>query len=128
MPTTPMDYIWPGIIAAQAIYAATKLRIPDLLAPGPKSAAELASDCAAHPPTLERLLRALASIEMFALEPDGRFCNTPLTEVLRADHPKSQRESVLFAPASRHFPGSSDSTSFNISPHIPTMQKSSIQS
>jgi hypothetical protein len=32
MPTTPMEYIWPGIIAAQAIYAATKLRIPDLLA------------------------------------------------------------------------------------------------
>ena len=99
MPTTPMEYIWPGIIAAQAIYAATKLRIPDLLAAGPKSVAVLASDCAAHPPTLERLLRALASIEMFALEPDGRFCNTPLTEVLRADHPKSQRESVLFLPA-----------------------------
>lgn len=94
-----MEYIWPGIIAAQAIYAATKLRIPDLLAPGPKSVAELASDCAAHPPTLQRLLRALASIEMFALEPDGRFCNTPLTEVLRADHPESQRESVLFLPA-----------------------------
>jgi SAM-dependent methyltransferase len=100
MPTTPMEYIWPGIIAAQAIYAATKLRIPDLLADGPKSVAELASDCVAHPPTLERLLRALASIEMFALEPDGRFCNTPLTEVLRADHPESQRASVLFLPAS----------------------------
>src|SRR5277367_1907442 len=59
MPATPMDYIWPGIIAAQAIYAATKLRIPDLLAFGPRSVAELASDCDAHPPTLERLLRAL---------------------------------------------------------------------
>ena len=33
---------WPGIIAAQAIYAATKLRIPDLLSSGPKSVAELA--------------------------------------------------------------------------------------
>jgi hypothetical protein len=99
MPTNPFEYIWPGIIAAQAIYAATKLRIPDLLASGPKTIAELASDCGAHPATLERLLRALASVEMFALEPGGRFSNTRLTEVLRADHPESQCKSVLFLPA-----------------------------
>jgi hypothetical protein len=72
MPTNPFEYIWPGIIAAQAIYAPTKLRIPDLLASGPKTVAELASDCGAHPATLERLLRVLASVEMFALEPVPR--------------------------------------------------------
>ena len=99
MPTNPIEYIWPGIIAAQAIYAAAKLRIPDLLASGPKTIAELASNCGAHPPTLERLLRALAGLEMFALTPDGRFRNTPLTEVLRADHPQSQRDGALFLPA-----------------------------
>jgi hypothetical protein len=32
MPTNPMEYIWPGIIVGQAIHAAAKLRIPDLLA------------------------------------------------------------------------------------------------
>lgn len=99
MPTNPMEYIWPGIIAAQAIHAAAKLRIPDLLASRPKSAAELAADCAADAPTLERLLRALATIEVFARTPDGRFTNTPLTEVLRADHPQSQRDGALFLPA-----------------------------
>jgi len=99
MPTNPFEFIWPGIIAAQAIYAATKLRIPDLLASGPQTVADLASNCGAHPATLERLLRALASIEMFALTPDGRFCNTPLSEVLRADHPQSRRDSALFLPA-----------------------------
>jgi hypothetical protein len=99
MATNPMEYIWPGIIAAQAIYAAAKLRIPDLLSFGPKTVGELASDCGAHPATLGRLLRALTSIEMFALEPDGRFRNTSLTEVLRTDHPESQREGVLFLPA-----------------------------
>ena len=65
MPTNPMEYIWPGIIAAQAMYVAAKLRIPDLLASGPKTAAELASECGAHAPALERLLRALATLEMF---------------------------------------------------------------
>jgi hypothetical protein len=99
MPTNPIEYIWPGIIAAQAIYVATKLRIPDLLASGPKTVTELATECGAHAVTLERLLRALASIEMFALTDDGRFCNTPLTEVLRTDHPQSRRDGVLFLPA-----------------------------
>ncbi len=41
--TNPMEYVWPGIIAAQAIYVAAKLRIADLLASGPKTIAELAS-------------------------------------------------------------------------------------
>jgi O-methyltransferase domain/Dimerisation domain len=100
MPTNPIEYIWPGILAAQAIHVATRLRIPDLLAFGPKTSAELAASCGAHTSTLERLLRALATLEMFALTPDGRFCNTPLTEVLRTDHPQSRRESALFLPAS----------------------------
>jgi SAM-dependent methyltransferase len=99
MPTNPMEYLWPGIIAAQAIHVAAKLRIPDLLASGPKTIAELASDSGAHPPTLERLLRALSTLEIFARTPDGRFRSTPLTEMLRTDHPQSQRDAALFLPA-----------------------------
>jgi hypothetical protein len=99
MPTNPIEYIWPGVIAAQAIYAAAKLRIPDLLASGPKTIAELASESGAHPPALERLLRALSTLQMFAVTPDGRFCNTPIAEVLCTDHPNSQRDSALFLPA-----------------------------
>lgn len=99
MPSNPMEFIWPGIIAAQAIYVAAKLRIPDLLASGPKTIAELAADSHTHPPALERLLRALSTLEMFAPTPDGRFRNTPLTEVLRTDHPRSQRDAALFLPA-----------------------------
>jgi len=99
MPTNPMEYIWPGIIAAQAIHAAAKLRIPDLLASGTKTIAELASESSTHPRALERLLNALTSIQMFARTPDGRFSNTPLTEVLRSDHPQSQRDAALFLPS-----------------------------
>jgi hypothetical protein len=86
-------------VAAQAIYAAAQLGIADLLASGPKTIAELASDCGAHAPTLERLLRALVTIEMFAPTTDGRFRNTPLSETLRSDHPQSQRDGALFLPA-----------------------------
>ena len=99
MPTNPMEYVWPGIIAAQAIYVAAKLRIADLLASGPKTIAELASESGTHPPTLERLLRALSTLEMFAPASDSRFRNTPLSEMLRSDHPQSRREGALFLPA-----------------------------
>lgn len=94
-----MEYIWPGIIAAQAIHAATKLGIADLLSSGPKSVAGLAGDSGAHPLSLECLLRALSTLGIFAITPDGRFCNTPLSDVLRTDHPESQRASALFLPA-----------------------------
>lgn len=95
----PMEYIWPGIIAAQAMHAATKLGIADLLASGPKSVAQLAGDSGAHPSSLECLLRALSTLGVFAITPDGRFCNTTLSDVLRTDHPESQRASALFLPA-----------------------------
>jgi hypothetical protein len=94
-----MEYIWPGIIAAQAIHVAAKLRIADLLTSGPKTIAELASESGAHPPTLERLLHVLATFELFAATPDGRFHNTPLTEMLRTDQPGSLRDGAMFLPA-----------------------------
>jgi hypothetical protein len=94
-----MEYIWPGIVAAQAIHAAAKLRIPDLLSSGEKTAAELAADAGADPGALECLLRALSTFGIFALLPAGRFANTPLSDQLRADHPQSQREAALFLPA-----------------------------
>ena len=99
MPANPMEYLWPGIVASQAIYVAAKLRIPDLLASGPKTAAELAADCGADAAALEYLLRGLGTLEMFERTSDGRYRNTPSTEVLRASHPQSQRENALFLPA-----------------------------
>jgi Dimerisation domain/O-methyltransferase domain len=99
MPANPMEYLWPGIIAAQAIYTAAKLRIPDLLASGPKTVAELASESGAHAPSLEHLLRALSTLDMFTATPEGRYRNTPVAELLRTDHPQSQRGGALFLPA-----------------------------
>lgn len=98
MPTRPLEYIYPGILAAQAIHAAVKFRIPDLLKSGPKTASELALACDAHEPTLDRLLRALTSIEMFYRTPEGRYCNSPQTEILRTDHPQSLSSEGMFLP------------------------------
>jgi hypothetical protein len=99
MPPKPLEYIYPGIVAAQAIHAAVELRIPDLLASGPKSATELAPTCGAHAPTLERLLRALVSIDVFQRTADGRYRNSPLSEMLRRDHPQTLWAETMFLPA-----------------------------
>ncbi len=99
MPTKPLEFIYPGILAAQAIHTAVKFRIPDLLRSDPRTASELALACGAHAPTLERLLRALTSIGIFVRTPEGRYRNSPFTEVLRTDHPQSLSSECMFLPA-----------------------------
>jgi hypothetical protein len=76
---------------ALAIRAVTELGIPDLLAGGPRPVEELATACGAHPVPLYRALRALACQGVFAEEPVRVFALTPVSDLLRADHPYSMR-------------------------------------
>jgi hypothetical protein len=76
-----------GYQVTQALAAASQLGIPDLLKDGPRSVAELAAACRAHEPSLYRLLRALATVDV-AHERDGRvFELAPLGRFLRSDDP-----------------------------------------
>lgn len=74
---------------AQSIHVAARLKLADLLKDGPKSAAELAQATKTHPHSLHRLLRALASNEIFAEDADGKFRLTPMAECL-LERPGSQ--------------------------------------
>ena len=76
---------------SQAIHVVATLGIADLLEDGPRSADELAEATGAHATALYRILRALASVGVFAEETDGRFGLTPLAEHLRTDVPGSLR-------------------------------------
>jgi hypothetical protein len=71
------------------VATAAEFRLADFLADGPKSSAELARLCGAHPDRLHRVLRALARIELVRQEADGRFALAPLGEPLRSDVPDS---------------------------------------
>jgi AraC-like DNA-binding protein len=73
-----------GFRTTQLIHVAAKLNIADLLANGPLSADALAQTAGVHPRSLYRLLRALASLGIFAERDDGRFQLTPLAEPLRS--------------------------------------------
>ena len=80
-----------GYWAAQAVHVAAELGVADLLREGPRPSDELAAACGADPPTLYRLLRALASVGVFTEVAEGGFALTPLAEPLRSDVPGSMR-------------------------------------
>ena len=58
---------------SQAVCVAAELRLPDLLAHGPRTVGELAQATGSHAPSLHRLLRALASVGVCEECDDGSF-------------------------------------------------------
>lgn len=94
-----MQIIWPGAMAAQAMYAAAKLGIADALKDGPRAIDDLAHATETHGPSLRRLLRALTSLGVFAESTEGKFKNTDLSDSLRSDHPESVRAWAIFLGA-----------------------------
>ena len=76
---------------SQSISVAAKLGIADLLADEPKSSDELAQATETHPPSLYRLLRALASFGIFAEDENGLFGLTPRSAMLQTNVPGSIR-------------------------------------
>jgi hypothetical protein len=86
------DTLWRmtnGYQVSQAIHVVATLGIADLLKDGPRSVDELAKATGTHATALYRILRALASIGVFAEQSDCRFDLTPLAEHLRTDVPGS---------------------------------------
>ncbi|MFQ6028223.1 MAG: methyltransferase [Dehalococcoidia bacterium] len=81
-----------GYQLAALIHIAAKLGIADLLHDGPKNSQELAHTIDANPRNLYRVLRALASKNIFAENAAGQFELTPLAEPLRSDVPGSTRD------------------------------------
>ena len=80
-----------------AIYVAAKLGIADLLQGGPVNCTELAQSTGTDAQALYRIMRALATISVFAEETDGRFALTPLSECLITDRSGSMRAWAMFS-------------------------------
>src|SRR3569832_1614651 len=67
-----------GYQVSQALHVAATLGVADHLKDGPKPSDALAAACGAHPPSLYRLLRALAAVGVFRETGAGEFSLTPL--------------------------------------------------
>lgn len=84
-----------GFRTTQMIHVAAKLGLADRLAAGPCSVENLAAAVGAEPQALHRLLRALASLGIFAQDETGCFALTPQAELLRSDVQGSLRDIAL---------------------------------
>lgn len=92
-----------GCWVSQALYVAAKLGIADLLHERPQSCASLAEATQMHAGALYRVLRALASVGVFAEHEEGRFSLTPLADLLRTDAPGSLRAFAIMLGAPEHW-------------------------
>ena len=92
-PETMMQMI-SGFWISQALFIAAKLGLADL-----------AAAAGAHAGALYRVLRALASVGVFAENEAGRFAQTPLSETLRSDLPGSLRWFAVSELGQEHFRG-----------------------
>jgi hypothetical protein len=90
-PTQALQRMIVGSWITQAIYVAAQLGIADLLKDGSKSYDELATTTGVDARSVYRLLRALASVGIFAEGSSGYFELTPLAECLQSDRTNSLR-------------------------------------
>jgi len=84
-----------GYWVSQSLYVAAKLGIADLLKSGAKSCEELAYSAGVNAQLLYRLMRALASVGVFAEKEQGCFTLTPFAACLQSDVPGSMRALVI---------------------------------
>jgi len=81
-----------GYRASRAVYVATELGIPDLLASRSMSSAELAAATKTHRLSVHRLMRALSALGVFEEREPDRFSLAPMGALLRRDVPRSLRD------------------------------------
>jgi hypothetical protein len=92
-----------GFRLSRAVWLAAHLRLADLIGNGPASVSEVAGASGTHGDSLERLLNALAAVGVFRRDEDGRFWPTGASDLLRSDHPRSQRGWLDVALGGAHF-------------------------
>ena len=91
-----MHRLLAGSWVAQIIHAAAELGLADHFSEEAKDVASLASATATHPPSLARLLRALAAVGVVHETDDRRYTLTSLGATLRTDQPGSMRAWARF--------------------------------
>lgn len=84
-----------GGLVAQAIGAAAELGVADSLKDGAREVEDLAQELGADAPALYRLLRCLASHQIFEQVGPRRFTLNAAAEVLRSDVPGSLRATAI---------------------------------
>lgn len=77
-------------IAARCLHVVAELGVADAITDVPVGVDDLAAACGTDPDALDRVLRLLVSLGVFAKEPAG-YTHTGPSQLLRSDHPASMR-------------------------------------
>lgn len=91
-----------GALIAQIMSVAVRLGLPDHLAAGTKSPAELADLTGCEPDAMSRFLRAWCALGMAELDEFGRLHGMPLAIPLTASSPRSLRGLALLCGREYH--------------------------
>ena len=102
-PAARIQQLSSGYQISRALYLIAQFGIADLLKDGPKSADALATARQINADALYRVMRALASLGVFAEIGPREFALTPVSETLRSDVPGSLRALVLLQVDDRHW-------------------------
>lgn len=84
-----------GYLYQAALRAAVKLQLAEHLQSGPKTAEQLAHETGATPRELIRIVRLLATKNIFQLSSDNQLALTPAAQFLSKEHKYSLRQAVL---------------------------------
>jgi hypothetical protein len=93
-----------GTHISRAVYLVAELGIPDMLADGPRTTAELSQATGTHEPSLHRVLRLLASLGVLSEQHGAGFGLTVLGERLRSDVAASMRAWARLVDQAGAFP------------------------
>ncbi|MFW3172790.1 methyltransferase [Geodermatophilus sp. CPCC 206100] len=93
-PAARLSRLVDGYLVTQLLYVAVAIGVPEALARGPRTAADLAAELDVVPGVLHRVLRGLAAEQVLDERDDGRFALTDTGELLRAGVPGSLRGAV----------------------------------
>ena len=88
----PYDVLFQMVIGkwiSQAVGTVVEIGVPDQLTKGARRCGDIAREADVSEDGLYRLLRALASVGLFAETANRRFKLTPMGQLLRRDHPES---------------------------------------
>jgi hypothetical protein len=83
-------------LISAAIHVAAALGVADLLANEPKTVEQLAGAAGVNAPSLGRVMRALATFDVFSEDSGGRFALAPMGQLLRRDAVGSLHSAALF--------------------------------
>src|SRR5215472_17235366 len=91
VPPSASDTLFQMVIGkwiSQAIGTVVEIGVPDQLAKGARQCRDIAREAGVSEDGLYRLLRALASVGVFAEGTGRRFRLTSMGQMLRSDHPQ----------------------------------------